>query len=219
MIGPSGSGKSTFLRCLNLLEIPTEGNLELFGSNLSFPARSIDQQLLRSIRSRLSMVFQQFNLWPHLSVLENICLAPVHVKGLSRKEAEEKGRHYLELVGLSDKIKSHPHHLSGGQQQRTGIARALAMEPEIMLFDEPTSSLDPELVGEVLGVMLNLARLGTTMIVVTHELRFAREVSSKIVFLENGKIAEEGSPGALFSGGGSERFRQFISSHGLNPIQ
>ena len=212
VIGPSGSGKSTFLRCLNLLEIPDKGTLELFGSRLEFPAGKIASSQLCGIRTRLSMVFQQFNLWPHLNVLENICLAPMQVKGRSRKEAEEKARHYLQLVGLSEKADAYPHQLSGGQQQRTGIARALAMEPEIMLFDEPTSSLDPELVAEVLSVMRNLAKLGTTMIVVTHELSFARDVSSKIVFLEGGKIADQGAPDALFAGG-SDRFRQFISNH------
>ena len=219
MLGASGSGKSTFLRCLNLLEIPDSGLVSLhgelirMGKNRRGEPVALDRAQVDRIRSRLSMVFQQFNLWSHMTVIQNVIEAPVHVLGVPRAEALEKGRQVLVKVGLSDKLDYYPAHLSGGQQQRAAIARALAMEPEVMLFDEPTSALDPELVGEVLRVMRQLAEEGRTMIVVTHEIGFAREVSNQVIFLHQGRIEEQGPPREVFASQRSERFRQFLASH------
>ncbi|MFH0256937.1 ABC transporter ATP-binding protein [Vibrio rumoiensis] len=218
IIGSSGSGKSTFLRCINLLETPTSGEVWVNGEliqmktnrkNETSPAN--DKQVQR-IRSRLAMVFQGFNLWSHLTVLENVIEAPVHVLGIPKAQAIENAELLLKKVGLYDRKDYYPGHLSGGQQQRAAIARALAVDPEVMLFDEPTSALDPELVGEVLGVMRDLAEEGRTMLVVTHEMAFARDVSSHVMFLHQGKVEEEGAPEKLFSNPESERFKQFISS-------
>ncbi|WP_086983945.1 ABC transporter ATP-binding protein [Vibrio aphrogenes] len=218
IIGSSGSGKSTFLRCINLLETPTSGDIwvndELIQmktnrKNEVFPA---DDKQVQRIRSRLAMVFQSFNLWSHLTVLENVIEAPVHVLGVPKAQAIENAKLLLKKVGLYDRKDYYPGHLSGGQQQRAAIARALAVEPEVMLFDEPTSALDPELVGEVLGVMRDLAEEGRTMLVVTHEMAFARDVSSHVMFLHQGKVEEQGAPEKLFNHPESERFKQFISS-------
>jgi len=219
MLGASGSGKSTFLRCLNLLEIPDSGSVWVHGElirmtkNRRGETMPADRAQVDRIRSRLSMVFQQFNLWSHMTVMQNVIEAPVHVLGVPRVEALERGRQVLEKVGLGDKFDYYPAHLSGGQQQRAAIARALAMEPEVMLFDEPTSALDPELVGEVLRVMRQLAEEGRTMIVVTHEMGFAREVSSQVIFLHQGRIEEQGPPREVFASPRSDRFRQFLASH------
>lgn len=218
IIGSSGSGKSTFLRCINLLETPTSGEVWVNGEliqmktnrkNETSPAN--DKQVQR-IRSRLAMVFQGFNLWSHLTVLENVIEAPVHVLGVPKAQAIENAELLLKKVGLYDRKDYYPGHLSGGQQQRAAIARALAVDPEVMLFDEPTSALDPELVGEVLGVMRDLAEEGRTMLVVTHEMAFARDVSSHVMFLHQGKVEEQGAPEKLFTNPESERFKQFISS-------
>jgi histidine transport system ATP-binding protein len=217
IIGSSGSGKSTFLRCINFLEKPNAGAIRLgnedirLGSNRHGELQVLDQKQLQRMRTKLAMVFQHFNLWSHLTVLGNVIEAPMHVLGLSRAEAVQRGEKYLAKVGLSDFADSYPSHLSGGQQQRVAIARALAMEPEVLLFDEPTSALDPELVGEVLKVMQGLAAEGRTMIVVTHEMAFAREVSTQVIFLHNGQIEEQGSPQQVFSQTKSERLRQFLS--------
>ena len=219
MLGASGSGKSTFLRCLNLLEIPNSGTVHVhgelirMGKNRRGETVPLDRAQVDRIRSRLSMVFQQFNLWSHMTVIQNVIEAPVHVLGVPRAEALERGRQVLAKVGLDDKLDYYPAHLSGGQQQRAAIARALAMEPEVMLFDEPTSALDPELVGEVLRVMRQLAEEGRTMIVVTHEMGFAREVSSKVIFLHQGRIEEQGPPKEVFVNPRSDRFRQFMANH------
>jgi len=218
MIGASGSGKSTFLRCINLLEIPDAGEVRVAGELIRMvPARTggmrpADTRQVDRIRSRLGMVFQSFNLWTHMTVLENVIEAPVHVLGVPRREAVERAEALLDKVGIADKRDQYPAHLSGGQQQRCAIARALAMEPEVMLFDEPTSALDPELVGEVLKVMRDLAAEGRTMIIVTHEMRFAREVSSEIVFLHQGRIEEQGPPSEVFGAPRSERCRQFLAT-------
>lgn len=216
ILGKSGSGKSTLLRCLNLLETPSAGSLELMGENLDFNSqyknKEVPRLALRKIRTQMGMVFQQFNLWAHMTVLQNVAEAPMQVKGLSRADAEAKAKQYLEMVGLSDKLDAYPSRLSGGQQQRAAIARALAMEPAVLLFDEPTSALDPELVGEVLAVIRDLAKSGRTMIVVTHEIRFARDVSTKIVFLEKGKVEATGTPAELFNDSKSARFTQYVSS-------
>jgi ABC-type histidine transport system ATPase subunit len=216
ILGKSGSGKSTLLRCLNLLETPSAGSLHLMGEALDFNSqfknKAVPRLALRKIRTQMGMVFQQFNLWAHMTVLQNVAEAPMQVKGLSREEAEAKAKQYLELVGLSDKLDSYPSRLSGGQQQRAAIARALAMEPAVLLFDEPTSALDPELVGEVLTVIRELAKSGRTMIVVTHEIRFARDVSTKIVFLEHGKVEATGTPSELFNESKSPRFTHYVSS-------
>ena len=219
MIGSSGSGKSTFLRCLNLLEHPNAGRIVLDGDELELvPDRNgtlkakLPAQLQR-LRSQVSMVFQHFNLWAHMTALENVMEAPVHALGLGKAEALERATGYLQRVGVFHRKDAFPAHLSGGEQQRVAIARALAMEPKVMLFDEPTSSLDPELTDEVLGVMRELAVDGTTMIVVTHEMGFAREVSDRVMFLHNGLIEEEGPPDAMFGAPKSERLRQFISKH------
>lgn len=218
MIGSSGSGKSTFLRCINLLEIPTSGELYLSGEQVEFDEASGNDERkpqnakqVTRLRAKLSMVFQSFNLWSHMTVLENICAAPVHVLGLSKKEARERAQHYLKQVGIWERRDYYPNHMSGGQQQRAAIARALAMEPEVMLFDEPTSALDPELVGEVLKVMQNLAEEGRTMIVVTHEMGFAREVSNKVLFLHEGLIEEQGHPSKVLQNPDSERVKAFLS--------
>ncbi|MEE8535135.1 MAG: ATP-binding cassette domain-containing protein [Kiloniellales bacterium] len=218
MLGSSGSGKSTFLRCINLLETPDSGRVMVRGEEIrmgrtrSGRAVPLDHRQVDRIRARLGMVFQQFNLWSHMTVLENVVEAPLHVLKLPKSEALERARAVLGKVGLDDKLDHYPAHLSGGQQQRAAIARALAMEPDVMLFDEPTSALDPELVGEVLRVIRRLAEEGRTMIVVTHEIGFAREVSSHVVFLHLGRIEEEGPPQEVFGTQKSERFRQFLAS-------
>ncbi|MCP3713105.1 ABC transporter ATP-binding protein [Paraburkholderia sp. CNPSo 3274] len=218
LIGSSGSGKSTFLRCINFLESPCSGRVTLNGEEIRTNAdrggalRVSDPKQLQKMRTRLSMVFQHFNLWAHMTVLENIIEAPVSVLGLSRSEAEARARKYLDKVGLAASVEhKYPSHLSGGQQQRVAIARALAMEPEVMLFDEPTSALDPELVGEVLKVMQKLAEEGRTMIVVTHEMGFARNVSNHVVFLHKGKIEEQGDPKEVLNTPRSERLQQFLA--------
>jgi len=219
MLGSSGSGKSTFLRCINLLETPDEGRVYVGGELIRMTRNRrgavvpADQRQVARIRSRLAMVFQQFNLWSHMTVLENVIEAPVHVQKVPKAEAVEKARQILDKVGILDKLDYYPSHLSGGQQQRVGIARALAMEPDVLLFDEPTSSLDPELVGEVLRVMRQLAEEGRTMIVVTHEMGFAREVSSHVVFLHEGRLEEEGPPAEVLGNPKSERLRQFLASN------
>ncbi len=206
MIGPSGGGKSTFLRCMNLLDEPTGGKIVFKGANIV--AASEKEKNL--IRSEMGMVFQHFNLFPHLTILDNITLAPRLVRGVSRPEAEEKAMELLTRVGLADKAMNYPQQLSGGQKQRVAIVRALAMEPRMMLFDEPTSALDPEMVGEVLDVMKDLAQHGMTMVVVTHEMRFARDVATRVLFLEGGKIAEEGTPAEIFEAPKSERLKLFL---------
>lgn len=205
VIGPSGSGKSTFLRCLNLLEEPTSGEIIIDGVNLLDKNTDINK-----VRQGLGMVFQRFNLFPHMTALENISIAPMKVKGLSREEAEKIARDLLAKVDLRDKEDYLPDQLSGGQQQRVAIARALAMQPKIMLFDEPTSALDPEMVGEVLAVMKNLAKEGMTMVVVTHEMGFAREVGDRIMFMDEGIIFEEGPPEQIFTNPRKERTREFL---------
>lgn len=206
MIGASGSGKSTLLRCLNFLEMKNEGRILIDGKEVD-PATTP----LNKVREHVGMVFQHFNLFPHMTVLENVIEAPVHVKKVPRAEAIERGRKLLEKVGLGDKGDVYPEKLSGGQKQRVAIARALAMEPSVMLFDEPTSALDPELVGEVLEVMKSLAADGMTMVVVTHEMGFAREVADRVVFLDNGQIAEQGDPEAFFSNPRHPKAQQFLS--------
>ena len=206
VIGPSGSGKSTFLRCLNLLEEPTGGEVFLDGEKINTPDADIDK-----IRERLGMVFQNFNLFPHMTVLDNITLAPIKVRKTPKDEAEAAARKILETVGLSDKENSYPSSLSGGQKQRVAIARALAMEPEVMLFDEPTSALDPEMVGEVLNVMKKLAEEGMTMVIVTHEMGFAREVADRVLFIDQGVVMEQGTPEELFGNPHNERTKSFLS--------
>jgi histidine transport system ATP-binding protein len=218
IIGSSGSGKSTFLRCINFLEQPNAGRIYVDGAEVkTAPDRQgnlkvADAKQLQRVRAKLAMVFQHFNLWSHMTALENIVEAPMHVLGLSRAEAEERARKYLDKVGLGTAVeKKYPSHLSGGQQQRVAIARALAMHPDVMLFDEPTSALDPELVGEVLKVMQTLAEEGRTMIVVTHEMAFARNVSNHVMFLHQGRVEEEGAPDDVFGRTKSERLKQFLS--------
>jgi histidine transport system ATP-binding protein len=218
IIGSSGSGKSTFLRCINFLEQADAGRFVLNDEQIRLQRRKngnlsvADSGQLRQMRIKLAMVFQHFNLWLHLTALENIIEAPVHVLGLSKNDAIERARRNLAKVGLSESIeKMYPAQLSGGQQQRIAIARALAMEPEVMLFDEPTSALDPELVGEVLRVMQQLAAEGRTMVVVTHEMSFARNVSNHVIFLHEGRIEEEGPPGEIFGRPKSERLKQFLA--------
>lgn len=218
ILGASGSGKSTFLRCINLLEIPNQGEIIVEGESLKLiPDHNKlipeDPRQIERIRSKLGMVFQNFNLWSHMSVLENIIEAPIHVLKKSKSEAIAHAEALLEKVGLSERKHDYPISLSGGQQQRVAIARALAMTPSVLLFDEPTSALDPELVQEVLKVMQDLANEGMTMIIVTHEMGFARDVSNKVIFLHQGLIEEQGPPDVLFSNPKSERFRQFISKH------
>ena len=207
MIGPSGGGKSTFLRCMNLLEQPTEGKIVFDDIDIV----SADEKTKNKVRSEMGMVFQHFNLFPHLLILDNITLAPRLVRGVDRATAEKKAMELLERVGLAEKAKAYPQQLSGGQKQRVAIVRSLAMEPKVMLFDEPTSALDPEMVGEVLDVMKDLAKNGMTMVVVTHEMRFARDVASRVLFLEGGRIAEEGSPMAIFGAPKGERLKEFLS--------
>jgi ABC-type histidine transport system ATPase subunit len=219
MIGASGSGKSTLLRCINHLETPTSGDIFIDGESLCYQ-KAAGAQLkprplveINRIRRDLGIVFQQFNLWPHMTVLGNVIEAPLRVRGLSREHSTQLGMECLKRVHLEDKASEYPARLSGGQQQRVAIARALAMQPKVILFDEPTSSLDPELKDEVLSVMRELAEAGTTMIVVTHEMSFAREVSDQVMFLHNGLIEEAGLPEQMFKAPKSERFRQFISKN------
>jgi octopine/nopaline transport system ATP-binding protein len=217
ILGSSGSGKSTFLRCINLLETPDEGVVSVAGETIKMRRRRdgrsepADRRQVDRIRSELAMVFQSFNLWSHMTVLENLIEAPVHVQKRPRGECVDEARALLAKVGIADKWSAYPAHLSGGQQQRAAIARALAMRPKVMLFDEPTSALDPELVGEVLRVMRALAEEGRTMLVVTHEMGFARDVSTRVMFLHKGLVEAEGAPDELFRDSKSERFRQFIS--------
>ena len=205
IIGPSGSGKSTLLRCMNYLEEPTEGTIVVDGIKLDGEAN------INEVRKEVGMVFQRFNLFPHMTVLENLVLAPMKVRGISRSEAEKTAMELLSKVGLSDKANSYPDQLSGGQQQRVAIARALAMKPKALLFDEPTSALDPEMIKEVLDVMKNLANEGMTMVVVTHEMGFAREVGDRVLFVDGGKILEQGAPDDIFLHAKEERTRSFLS--------
>ncbi len=220
ILGASGSGKSTFLRCINLLETPDEGVVTVAGETLQMRKRrdgrleAADRRQLDRIRSELGMVFQSFNLWSHMTILDNLIEAPIHVQKRPRAECVEEAKALLEKVGIGDKADYYPAHLSGGQQQRAAIARALAMRPKVMLFDEPTSALDPELVGEVLRVMRRLAEEGRTMLVVTHEMGFARDVSSRVVFLHQGLVEAEGPPAELFGAPKSERFARFIAKEG-----
>jgi len=217
IIGSSGSGKSTLLRCINLLEKPSAGQIDVCGETLRMAPNargeldSTDRKQLQLVRAKLAMVFQGFNLWSHMTVLENVIEAPIHVLGVPRAEALERAERYLHKVGLYDRRHYHPAHLSGGQQQRAAIARALAMEPAVLLFDEPTSALDPELVGEVLRVMQALAQEGRTMVVVTHEMGFARGVSNQVIFLHQGLIEEQGVPAEVLSRPRSERLQQFLA--------
>ena len=206
IIGPSGSGKSTFLRCLNLLERPDGGQVIFDGDDLMDKHVNLNQH-----RQKMGMVFQQFNLFPHMTVLENLTCAPMMLKKISKQDAEKTAMDYLQRVGLADRAGSYPNQLSGGQKQRIAIVRALCMEPEVMLFDEPTSALDPEMVGEVLDVMRKLAEQGMTMVVVTHEMGFAREVGNRILFMDNGLIVEEGTPSEIFEHPKSERLQSFLS--------
>ncbi len=206
VIGPSGSGKSTFLRCLNLLEEPTEGNIIFEGIDITDPKTDIDM-----IRRQMGMVFQQFNLFPHLTIKDNIKLAPVKLKLMTEEEAEKKAIELLNRVGLPDKADAYPKQLSGGQQQRIAIARALAMNPKVMLFDEPTSALDPEMVGEVLELMKELAADGMTMVVVTHEMGFAKEVATRVLFIDGGKVAEQNNPKDFFEHPQNPRLQEFLS--------
>ena len=217
LIGSSGSGKSTLLRCINLLEKPQQGRIVVAGEELQLkPSHNgelepVNPKQLQMMRTKLAMVFQHFNLWAHKTVLQNIIEVPVHVLGIAKDEAVERARKYLRLVGLENREDTWPNHMSGGQQQRVAIARALAVEPEVMLFDEPTSALDPELVGEVLRVMQVLAQEGRTMVVVTHEIGFAREVSNHVVFLHQGLIEEQGDPRQVLNNPQSERLAKFLS--------
>lgn len=206
IVGPSGSGKSTFLRCINLLEMPTGGEIIVDGENITDKKTDINK-----VRQKMGMVFQQFNLFPHLSIEDNITIAPRKLKGLSPEEAREKANTLLKRVGLVDKAKAFPNQLSGGQKQRIAIVRALAMDPEVMLFDEPTSALDPEMVGEVLDVMTELAYDGMTMVVVTHEMGFARQVANRVMFMDEGLIEEENSPDEFFAHPKSPRLQSFLS--------
>ena len=206
VIGPSGSGKSTFLRCINLLETPTEGDVIFEGKSVMKAGKDINV-----LRERIGMVFQQFNLFPHLTVLENICIAPMKVKKVPRAQIERTAMELLARVGLAEKSKAYPGQLSGGQKQRVAIVRALAMEPDVMLFDEPTSALDPEMVGEVLELMKELADDGMTMVVVTHEMGFAREVATRVLFMDGGQILEQGAPQIFFDNPENERLRDFLS--------
>ena len=206
VIGPSGSGKSTFLRCLNLLERPTGGSVVFDGTDITDPKVNIDLH-----RQKMGMVFQHFNLFPHMTILKNMTLAPVKLLGKSQAEAEAKAKALLERVGLSDRANAYPSQLSGGQKQRIAIVRALCMDPAVMLFDEPTSALDPEMVGEVLEVMKELAKEGMTMVVVTHEMGFAREMADRVIFMAEGKIVEEGAPEKIFSAPEQARTREFLA--------
>ncbi|MBQ4370698.1 MAG: amino acid ABC transporter ATP-binding protein [Oscillospiraceae bacterium] len=206
VIGPSGSGKSTFLRCLNLLELPTGGRILFEGVDITAPESNINVH-----RQKMGMVFQHFNLFPHMTILKNMTVAPMKLLKLSKAQAEERAMALLTRVGLADRANAYPNQLSGGQKQRIAIVRALCMQPDVMLFDEPTSALDPEMVGEVLEVMKDLAREGMTMVVVTHEMGFAREVGSRVIFMDEGKIVEEGEPNELFSAPKSDRLKAFLS--------
>ncbi|MFZ1814700.1 MAG: ABC transporter ATP-binding protein [Rhizobiaceae bacterium] len=217
IIGSSGSGKSTFLRCINLLEQPTRGTIRLQGEDLRFRSSAsgmvpADKKQVQRFRAQLGMVFQSFNLWQHMTILQNVIEGPVHVLGVPKAEAVERAEKILDRVGLLDKRDQFPAFLSGGQQQRAAIARALAMEPKVMLFDEPTSALDPELVSEVLKVIRTLAEEGRTMILVTHEMKFARDVSTDVIFLHQGKVEEQGPPAQVFNNPASERCRAFVQS-------
>ena len=218
IIGGSGSGKSTFLRCINMLELPSAGTVTIHGETIAMKADGhggmmpADRKQVQRIRSRLGMVFQSFNLWQHMTILENVIEAPIHVLGVRKDEAVERAETLLRRVGLYEKRDAYPAFLSGGQQQRAAIARALAIQPHVMLFDEPTSALDPELVGEVLSVIGDLAKEKRTMILVTHEMKFARNVASHVVFLAGGVIEEQGPPDAIFGAPKSERLKKFISS-------
>ena len=206
VIGPSGSGKSTFLRCLNLLELPTDGTIYFEGVDITDPKCNINLH-----RQKMGMVFQHFNLFPHMTVLKNMTLGPMKLLKLSKEDAEQRAKDLLERVGLSDKAEVYPNQLSGGQKQRVAIVRALCMHPEVMLFDEPTSALDPEMVGEVLEVMRHLAKSGMTMVVVTHEMGFAREVGSRVIFMDEGKIVEENTPAEIFDNPQSPRLQSFLA--------
>lgn len=206
IIGPSGSGKSTFLRCINLMEQPTQGTIKIDGVDITSPKTNINQ-----VRQKVGMVFQQFNLFPHMNVMDNITLAPMKLKGLTKNEAEEVAYTLLDKVGLREKAMEYPNKLSGGQKQRIAIARALAMNPEIMLFDEPTSALDPEMVKEVLEVIRELANEGMTLMIVTHEMGFAKEVGTRLLFMDEGKIIERGNPKEVFANPQEERTRIFLS--------
>ena len=205
VIGPSGSGKSTFLRSLNLLERPTGGSITFEGNDIMAPSTDINK-----LRQKMGMVFQHFNLFPHLTILRNMTIAPMKLNGLSKEDAEKKALSLLERVGLADRAKAYPSQLSGGQKQRIAIVRALAMDPEVMLFDEPTSALDPEMVGEVLDVMKNLAKAGMTMVCVTHEMGFAREVGTRVIFMDCGRIIEENTPEQIFTNPQNERLKSFL---------
>lgn len=205
VVGPSGSGKSTFLRCLNLLEHPTSGEIVFEGTSITDKKNNINKQ-----REKMGMVFQQFNLFPHMTVLENITLAPIKLKNLKKEEAEKIAFTLLERIGLKDKANNYPNQLSGGQKQRIAIARALAMSPDVMLFDEPTSALDPEMVGEVLDVMKELASEGMTMVVVTHEMGFAKEVGNRVLFMDEGKVIEQGTPSEIFGNPKHPRTKDFL---------
>ena len=206
VIGPSGSGKSTFLRCLNLLETVTDGEIYVDDQQINAPKVNVNE-----VRQKMGMVFQQFNLFPHLTIMDNITLAPVLLKKMTKEEAVKKGQELLERVNLAEKADAYPAQLSGGQKQRVAIARALAMNPEIMLFDEPTSALDPEMVGEVLDVMKDLAGSGMTMVIVTHEMGFAREVASRVLFIDQGMVLESGTPEEVFNNPKNERTKLFLS--------
>lgn len=205
IIGPSGSGKSTLLRCMNLLDVPSKGDVIVDGKNLNV------KENINNVRAEVGMVFQRFNLFPHMTVIDNITLAPQKIRGLSKSEAESIARDLLGKVGLSDKAEAYPEQLSGGQQQRVAIARALAMKPKVMLFDEPTSALDPEMVSEVLDVMKDLAKEGMTMVIVTHEMSFAKEVATRVLFVDGGEILEEGTPAEVFDTPKHERTKSFLS--------
>ncbi|CYX21711.1 TPA: amino acid ABC transporter ATP-binding protein [Streptococcus suis] len=206
IIGPSGSGKSTFLRTMNLLEVPTKGTVTFEGVDITDKSNDIFK-----MREKMGMVFQQFNLFPNMTVLDNITLSPIKTKGIAKDEAEKKAEELLEKVGLPDKANAYPQSLSGGQQQRIAIARGLAMDPDVLLFDEPTSALDPEMVGEVLAVMQDLAKSGMTMVIVTHEMGFAREVADRVIFMDGGVIVEDGTPEEVFEHTKEERTKDFLS--------
>lgn len=206
VVGPSGSGKSTFLRCLNRLEESTGGSIIFNGEDITSPKVNINKH-----REKMGMVFQQFNLFPHMTIMRNLTIGPMKLLGKSKEEAEKKAQELLDRVGLGDRAESYPNQLSGGQKQRVAIVRALCMEPEVMLFDEPTSALDPEMVGEVLEVMRELARDGMTMVCVTHEMGFAREVANRVIFIDEGVIAEEAAPAEFFANPKSERLKEFLS--------
>lgn len=215
LIGSSGSGKSTFLRCMNLLEVPDAGRLCVSGEEIGLTTKRnrpapVSWKQVNRVRTRLGMVFQNFNLWSHMTIRQNVIEAPVHVQGVGKREATEMAHDLLAKVGIGDKADSYPGHLSGGQQQRAAIARALAMQPDVLLFDEPTSALDPELVGEVLRVIRQLAEEGRTMLIVTHEMSFAREVASEVIFLHQGRVEEQGPPTQVFDNPSSQRCWQFL---------